>query len=254
VSRFSTVGVVSVAVVAGAGVVLTLSEVRSWSGLVSTGYGWTLLAKVALVALVVAIGGYNNRALVPVIRRTPSTSGGGDTSSGDGTSGEAWRRLHRTVRVEAVVLLVAVLAVTSALVVLPPTGGQDSPAQAAPRGPYDAVHPLGPEHQVRLTVDPALTGENQLTVSVLDAAGDPAELGSEVELRFHLPEAEIDRITRSAEPTGEPSMFQHTGPELSIAGTWEIEVRVQVDDFQRLTATAEVPIGAGDPGHHHHHD
>ncbi|HVL97922.1 MAG TPA: CopD family protein [Egibacteraceae bacterium] len=104
--RFSTVAAASVAALVPTGTALAAREVGSLGGLVSSGYGRTLLVKVALVAVVLALAAHNRWRLVPAIDR-------------DGPA--AWRRLQRTVRAELAGLLLAV-AVTGALVRLAPPG------------------------------------------------------------------------------------------------------------------------------------
>jgi copper transport protein len=238
VQRFSLLALGSVLVVAVAGTGLGWLEVRSWQALTSTSYGWTLVAKVAVVAAVVGVGAYNNRRLVPEIVRYGSVN--------------AWHRLARTVRVEAAVLLVVALALTTLLVNLPPARDQLAQAQAAPAGPYAEVHELGPEHQLELMVDPARAGTNEVRVQLRDQAGAPADIAELVELRFSLPSAGVERISREPEHAGLGD-WRYSGPDLSIAGDWEIEVRVTVDEFQRLTVTATVPVAAALSVAEHNH-
>ncbi|QSB14696.1 copper resistance protein CopC [Natronosporangium hydrolyticum] len=239
VARFSTLAAASVLVVTVGGIALGWAEIRTLSGLTGTSYGWLLLAKVGLVAAVVALGGYNRRWLVPAVRQ------GGQ---------QAWQRLTRTVRVEAAVILVGVLALTAVLVNTVPARTQQALDEAAAAAePYQETHPLGPEYQVELTVDPAVAGDNQVTVELLDEAGDPVSLEVPAELQFSLPEAEIDRISREPEPAG-PGSWEHSGGELSIAGDWEIEIRVLVDEFERITTVVTVPVAdAGTGVDHDHH-
>jgi copper transport protein len=237
VRRFSMLALGSVLVVAVAGTGLGWLEVRSWQALTSTSYGWILVAKVAVVAAVVGIGAYNNRRLVPEIVRYGSVN--------------AWHRLSRTVRIEAAALLVVALALTALLVNLPPARDQQAAAQVAPAGPYAELIPLGPEHQLELVVSPARAGANDVRVQLRDGSGAVADIAERVELRFSLPAAGIDRISREPERAG-PGDWRYAGPELSIAGDWEIEVRVTVDEFQRLIVTATVPVAAGDTGLHEH--
>ena len=104
VARFSAWATGALLVVVVAGLTLAWVEVRTLAALVAAPYGWTLAAKAAIVGAVVAVGAYNNRLLVPAIRRA---------APGEGSA--AWRRLRWTVRIEAVGL-VAALAVTAVLV------------------------------------------------------------------------------------------------------------------------------------------
>ena len=65
VVRFSTIAVVTVLVVVGAGLGMAWIVLPSLDDLVTTGYGLALLTKVALVIPVIGLGAYNRRRLVP---------------------------------------------------------------------------------------------------------------------------------------------------------------------------------------------
>lgn len=90
-----------------AGLALAWVEVRNLRALLAAPYGRTLAVKTTIVAAVLTVGAYNNRILVPAIRRAP------------GEWSPAWRRLRWTVRIE-VIGLVAALAATAILVDRPP--------------------------------------------------------------------------------------------------------------------------------------
>ena len=70
VDRFSQMAVVTIVAVAVSGVILGWKEVGSLSALTSTRYGWTLVAKLCVVAFVGGLAAYNHWKLVPDIRRT----------------------------------------------------------------------------------------------------------------------------------------------------------------------------------------
>jgi copper transport protein len=242
VARFSTLAVGSVVAVAAAGTALAWAEVRSWGALVGTTYGWMLLVKAALVLTVVAFAAYNNRRLVPAIQRGH-------------TRARAWQRLSGTVRFETVGV-VAVLAVTAFLVSTVPARVDADDNHAATHGghghgadghtaqpePFGESLPLGPDHEVNLVVYPAQPGTNEVSVFIVDHSGNPVDLAREVEIRFALPEADVAPLTRvpNSYQTG---TYHHSGPELAMPGTWEIEVRASVSEFELLTSTFDVPIG-----------
>lgn len=62
VSRFSTTGMISVAVLIATGAVLALEYVGSWEGLPGTAYGSLLLVKILLLAMILAFARLNFRA------------------------------------------------------------------------------------------------------------------------------------------------------------------------------------------------
>ena len=74
VPRFSALAVVSVAVLLVGGLVNGYLEVRAWNGLWETNYGRLLLAKSAIVLVLLGLGAYNNRRAVPRIRRQAASA------------------------------------------------------------------------------------------------------------------------------------------------------------------------------------
>jgi copper transport protein len=100
-NRFGIAAGLSVAAAALAGTLLAWAELRSPGSLFNSAYGWTLMGKLVLVGLVMAMGAYNHRVLVPAVV--------------SGHKRGAWTRLRRTVRTE-IAGLVMVLAVTAAFV------------------------------------------------------------------------------------------------------------------------------------------
>lgn len=220
VARFSTVATGAVVLVSLAGLGLAWIQVRAVRALVSSTYGWTLLAKVAVVGVVLAVASYNNRRLVPAISR--------------GT-GEAWGTLRRTVRLE-VVGLVLVLVVTGVLVNLVPAR-----TAAGVEGAVSAYADLGEDYQLNLTVDPARAGDNQFHLYLLGDDGRPADVAEELTMEFSLPAEDIGPLEREPLVSG-PGHWTLTGPVLSIPGQWQVTVRTRIGDFEELAATIPVRV------------
>ncbi len=194
VDRFSQMAIATVVAVGVTGVYLGWKEVGSLHALTSTRYGFTLVAKLVVVAFVGALAAYNHWRLVPDIRRTgkrvvtaegvpAATTGasvGGPGAAKTTRSALAWRRLETTVRAE-IVGLVAVLVITSALVAITPareaasTGGVFSSTVAFHGG------------TLSLVVDPAKVGTNEVHVYVLDEAQRPDDALEKMTLRMSLP-------------------------------------------------------------------
>ena len=99
--RVSRVGLAGVTVSLVTGVYAGQLHVWEASSLLSTRYGWTLLAKVGLVAAIVAIAALNRWRLLPALTRDGPT-----------------RSLRRALRLEALLLLV-VLGATGLLTTSP---------------------------------------------------------------------------------------------------------------------------------------
>jgi copper transport protein len=177
-----------------------------------------LLVKVGLVALVGVLAVVNNRWLVPAVRE-------GDT--------RARRTLFDTVRIEALGLLAAVV-VTAALVNIEPA------RLAAEGGLYEATVPFGEGNAV-VQVDPARAGENAVHVYLLDDVGRQFDLPSAPTFGFSLPEQDVGPITRTPWRVGR-GHYTLDGSEMSIPGTWTLEIRARVSEFDEYVATVEVPV------------
>ncbi len=226
IARFSGLAAVSVIALTIAGLALTWTQVKAWHALTSTTYGWLLLSKLAVVVLVFGFAIYNNRVLVPAI--TAETVDDGDRKQ------KAWRRLGRTVRWE-IGGIVAALAITAVLVNVQPAA-----EAAGVSGAYSTFVDFG-DGQINLVVDPNRTGMNDIHIYLLTAGGLPAIAEGGITLEMMLPAEEIGPFVREAQFAG-PGHFQHTGPELAIAGTWQITIRQRVSEFSIETVTVPVVV------------
>ncbi|MCC5947285.1 MAG: copper resistance protein CopC/CopD [Nitriliruptoraceae bacterium] len=251
VARFSTVALISVGVLSLAGVAMAVPLVGAGSALLGTDYGLLLVAKTVAVALVVAVAAYNRQRLVPLVRAVQipaGASGGVETDTvepGTDATGtvdaratrieRAWRRLRRTVSVEAG-LLVAVLGITGVLV-----STQPAVEAAGLSGYYEVTAPLDDGLELDLVVDPNRTGLNTIHLYVLDENGRPSADVTDVTLELTFVPQDIGPIT--IEP-----LFAGTGhwiattDELSFPGDWELRVVAGVDRFTESNVTLDIPV------------
>lgn len=227
VGRFSTTAAISVGFLAAAGIALSWNATGgSWDALVSTTYGRLLLVKVAITGGILALAGYNRSWLVPTLVH-------GDASDDD--TAASWRRLRRTVTIEAIAL-VAVLGITSVLVNVTPAS---TAFEAADRVVNETQAVEG--GAVNLIVLPAQVGENTLHMQYTDTDGRPIDVANTLTIDFALPSAELSAITRQTAKVG-PGHFIYTGPELSIVGTWTVTLVARTGDFSQLRTSFQVPI------------
>jgi copper transport protein len=218
VATFSRLAAWTVLALTATGLVLAWALVRAPSALTSTTFGWTLIAKVAVVFAVLGVATYNRRRLVPAV--VAAETG-------------AWGRLVRTVRIEATGLL-AVLVLTAVLVNLPPA------AEAAGlSGPFATTVEFG-DGQLNLVVDPNRAGLNQVHAYFLDQSGLPADLGGDITFELSLHEVGIGPLVRIPNVAG-PGHWILTGNELSIPGEWHIAVH-RVDGFEEIEASVAVTV------------
>lgn len=235
VARFSRVATWSLVAVTLAGSAMSWALVRQPRALVGTDYGWTLLTKVALVAVVILVGVYNHRRLVPAVTRAVAPAGAAvDTSASDAATTAdararvgraAWRQLGRTARFE-VVVLVAVLGVTAFLVNLRPAA-----EEAGITGAFDTLVAIdGTDLQLNFVVDPNRVGFNELHFYILDHTGRPHGDLDTVEARLTQPDRDIGPIVREPFVAG-PGHWQLDGNDLGVPGEWVVELVLGIDRF-----------------------
>jgi copper transport protein len=221
VLRFSQLATVAIMAVAVGGAVLTWVEVRSWRALTTTTYGSLVIAKVAGLAVLVAVGAFNHYRLVPSLRREVTT-----TSA-------TWARLRRTVRAE-IAVLVGVLAVTAVLTGTTPGRSAVTPSL------FSASVELG-QGSLYVTVDPPHVGYTAVHLYLLDASGRPAARPDDLTATLSLPTAQIGPLDLRLVEAG-TGHYQVDGADLVVPGRWQLTVNARRGDFDLDTATVEVPV------------
>lgn len=257
---FSRLAAGSVTALVVTGVVQSVREVGSPAALVTTSYGWLLLAKLALVLLLLAAAGVSRvwvqqhlgvRRSRPAPRRRVTahafaaseepdpvvTSAAGARAEVQAAAAAAERpALRRSVLVELGVGLV-VLGLSAVLVGTPP-------ARAEVARPVDVTLPVqtaaGESGSVQVSVDPAATGPNTLHVYLLDEQG---QFTQPVDIRVTLtqPAQQIGPIDVALEPAG-PGHYVGDGMAVPSAGTWTLAVTVRFDEFTAGTASTTFPV------------
>jgi copper transport protein len=222
--RFSALALACVVVLAVAGTTMALVEMAGLSPLLHTGFGRAVLIKVALLALLVALGAVNRQRTVPALRRL--------AAAGE-APGAAGRVLRTTLRAE-VALVVVVLGVTSALV-------SYAPPSVATGGPFSTTTRMGPI-ELQLTMDPAAVGANQMHVYLFDArSGAPYTATKQLTVQASLPARHIGPLPATMRRAG-PGHYVADTLQLVPGGTWRLGVADRVSDFDQYTTTIEVPV------------
>jgi copper transport protein len=239
------------------GTVQAVREVESPTGLFVTAYGWILLAKLALVVVLLGAAGVS-RVWVQQrlgLRRSPpaghrrvtvhafaASSGAVAEPATDARSVrqaenavEHLPSLRRSVLVEFAVAAV-VLALSAVLVGTPP-------ARSAVAQPVDVLLPLqggsGPSGSVQLSVDPARPGPNTLHVYLFDDDGRPTQPG-EITVSLSERVQELGPLDVELAPAG-PGHYVGDGMVIPGAGTWTLTVSVRLDEFTATTAGTDFP-------------
>lgn len=234
--RFSALATVALPAVAATGVLRAFNLVGlEPRRLVETGFGLTVLGKVALFGGLFALGAYNRYRIIP---RLSSASG-------------LLSRLRRSVGAE-VALGAAVFGLTGIMAGLPPpaqTSASSAPARVVAQG----SDPAGLLN-VRLLATPGTAGINRFDVRVADREDEPVD-ATGVRLSFALPSRpEIAPSELDLKAAG-PGTWSGQGPNLSVFGSWDVGALVLMGGDSRtvdLEVRTRLPsqnmtIAEGDP-------
>ena len=241
----SAYALAAVVVVVATGTLQSMRQVGSVYAFVNTTYGRTLLVKIAIVVVLIALGALSRRLVhrgwglrrsgrAAISSPAPArSSSGASAQSGtnvghDGRSG----RLRRMVVAELAVVL-AVLAVTALLV-------NSVPARQAAALPFStSVTTLGV--QVNVLVDPARTGPvNRIHIYVLSSAGTPKAI-PELDASLTLAAEQLGPLQIPLR-VGGPGHYYATRVNIPVAGSWTLTITVRTDAINEEVVPIIVPV------------
>jgi len=223
VPRFSILAVGSVVLLIAAGTVRGYQEVRAFHGLWDTTYGQLLLAKIALVIPLLALGAYNNRFAVPRLKQQIASLA-------------EQRRFLRMAGAE-LVIMATVLGVTAVLVTEPP-------AKASVTAPkyISATAPIG-KLEVNYLFEPAKTGPNVIHLYFFTQQGVPAGV-ADATMSAALPSEGISGLRIPLQRIV-PSHYTTSNGVFPQAGDWQVRIEIRQGQFQASQQTVTVPIREG---------
>jgi copper transport protein len=206
VRRFSTVALAALVVVAATGTFRAIDELRAWSDLADTGYGRAIVAKVLLLAAIVALGARHRRRSVPA-------------------AATDLEPLRRTSRPE-LVLAAGALAAAALLGTLapPPVLGQAGGPRPLTVSGADSAATV----RVELTAASPEPGPNRFTAKVEDyRSRAPVPPTTGVRLRFTPLDDPGTKPTALALRRQRDGAYAATGPNLAFDGRWGVTAEVE---------------------------
>ena len=222
--RFSPIALTAVVVLAITGVLQAYVDVRHLHALTPTAFGRSVLIKIGLLCALIGLGALNRRRHVPALQRI---------AADEQTPGAAGVALRRTLRAE-VAVIIAVLAITSALV-------SYAPPIALSKGPVSRTTTLGPL-QLQITLDPATSGANDLHLYLFQARTGAQFQGTrELTVKASLPAKGIGGLPVRMRKAG-PGHYVSDGLTLLPAGTWRLRITDRVSDVDEYVKAIEVPV------------
>ena len=231
VPRFSELAFDAVVVVVISGLFQAWRQVGGLSALTATPYGRLLLAKVAVVAVLVGFGVVSRRM---VQDRLAATSALVARPAGPGTDrldpdAAAVARMRRSVAVEVGIAAV-VLALASLLVTTEPARGAPVPV---PAGPFSTA--LGTTAgTVSVEIAPARVGVNQMALAVVDQRGKPVKVD---ELTAELREPTKGGTPLSATLAAAGAGRYSGTVRVPTAGWWQLTLTIRRGDLKETQIT-----------------
>ncbi len=208
VVRFSGLAAGSVGVLLASGLALAWQQVQTWNALLLTTYGQTLLLKLAVVVLALAVGAYNSLGTLRRLAAAPA--------------GQTARPAGR-VALEAA-LVAVVLFAAAWLVDLPPAGAALTAGNSRPAAEEALTFEVAAGAlEITGRISPARLGSNVYTVNVRGADGQSVP-DAQVALSFQA----LDGGLNSELPLSDigAGNYAATGLGVNHAGRWQVVVQV----------------------------
>jgi copper transport protein len=218
--RFSALIPYVLAALVTAGAVLALVQVGHAAALISTAYGRVLLAKLALVTILLGVAAFNRWRLT-----TPALAG----------DPLAERRFARSVAAE-IVLATAILGCVALWRFTPPPRALAAETPAPPV----SVHLHSEQAMATLTVSPGRSGPVGISAFIVGGDLEPLD-AKEVALAFSMPSAGIEPIRRQARKISE-GQWRVDGLRLPVAGDWDVSVEILISDFESVTLKSKITL------------
>ena len=235
--RFSVIAAISVIALLTTGTFSALTEVPTWKALVDTSYGRVLLAKLALIGLLLPVATLNAVILRPRAVRQAASS-----------RREALDRLRlwltRMIWLEAA-LAVGVLAIVGVLTQYP-TARVTVESQEFVRESTQAVVGYESTSQagdlgVNISVSPNTPGTNSYQVYLFPQPGQALAKVLQVRLRFKPPDPALGPSEVIANEVN-PNFFKAAGAFFTSSGDWEVQVFVRRAAVDDVSTFFRVPV------------
>lgn len=231
--NFSAIAALSVGTLTVSGTYLSWQHIGSWTALVGTAYGLTLLAKIGLALAAFAIAAVNLLFVKPRLAKAYDDP---DAAA----SAIVMGRFGRLVRVEA---SLALLILVAAGILTDLQRGEDAPLLADAPG-QTVVTETADDVNVTLTIEPALVGPNSFDVYLTDTSGNPIANAEEVSLRYTFLGQSVGAADAMAISQGD-GHYQVEGSYISVVGGWQVEVAIRRPDAFDTFAPFRLDAGLG---------
>lgn len=217
-NRFSTLAVAAVGLLALTGILLAVVQLESVHALFETRYGMVLLAKLALVLVLLLLAARHRYRLTPALARDPKVS----------------RSLSRSIALECAVAVI-LLAIVAGWRFTPP------PRSFVAEAPL-MVHIHTDKAMFQVLVSPARVGLDNFALELMDEDGSPLS-AKEAKLILSMPERGIEGIERTAS-LGNDGSWHVAGVPLNVPGRWHMRIDALVSDFQEISLEDDFDVAS----------
>jgi len=232
-SRWATLAVSALLL---AGVVQALIEIGTLKALVTTTYGWLILAKVALVIVILGFA-YLARMYVHNAPAGPARAEREDVGRPHYAAGTL---LRRAVALELGVAAI-IIGVSAALTQTTPARvAAAEPANVQPTQTYFTTSVKGGLYTLQVDVDPAKTGQNVVHLYAYTPEGKPLKV-VEWAASAALPAAGIEPVSMPLLPLTD----NHASGSINLPtpGDWQLKFTLRTTEVDEETVTVTVPVG-----------
>jgi copper transport protein len=217
--RFSRLAMPMVLVLVGTGLVLTIRQVETVTGLLETPYGLLLTAKIVVVIAVLLLALRHRFILTPAMAALPQ---------------EARPRFARSIRIEIVAML-AILALTAGFRILPPPRAMSPPVETAIE-----AHLHGPTAMADIVMIPGRPGPNRIEITPLDGNFAPMT-PLEVTVFLARPADGLEPIEIRADKD-EDGIWRAGPVHLPPGGVWDMTLDILITDFEKAVIGTELTL------------
>jgi putative copper export protein len=230
VARFSTLGMLAVLALAATGAVSAFLHVYGPAALTITPYGRTVLGKLVMFGLAVGIAGVHLLLLAPALTRQARCFE-------PATATRVVRYLRRLVQVEAGLVMSGML-LAGVLTTFSPA---ERPGHIVPKDWQQRVGTIQMHLEMTPTND---VGGIQFDLLLQRPNGTPVPHDTQVSLAMRMVDHDMGLADLVATPVT-PGRYTASGL-VSMAGDWQVEVRIQLPQAPLLRTTLDfnAPTGA----------
>jgi copper transport protein len=214
-ARFSRLIPLPLAVLVATGALLMLVQLDRVDALWTTRYGLVLGAKLALVAVLLALAAVNRYVLTPRLQ-----------------PGATARPLATSIRAELALALVILALVASWRFTPPP--------RALAASQQISVHIHGARAMAQIEIESERGRSANMSVLLLDAELRRLD-AKELTLVFANPAAGIEAMRRNAVSEGDAN-WRIDDIRIPLAGRWRLRVEILVGDFEKLVLEQDVDL------------